>query len=291
MGNLSSDQRSFIITALCEGNSIRSTARLTGCHRDTIMRLGLEIGNGCEKLHQRLMTNLRVSRIELDEVWSFVKKKKQNVRETDPDTVGDQFIYIAMDSIGKAILSWHIGKRTMVNTMQFVAGVRCRVLGNPEISTDGFRPYVRAVDDAFQGAAAHGVVDKQVVIIAKDADKGKYYARETLVKIERSALSGTPSQISTSYIERQNLTLRMSQRRMTRLTNGFSKKLENHRAAFALYAMHYNFCRVHEALKITPAMHLGVTDHVWNVSELVQAVTAGNVTWRPRVVAVDGNII
>jgi hypothetical protein len=135
-------------------------------------------------------------------------------------------------------------------------------------------------DEAFDGAAHHGIVDKQEVVIAKGPDAAKYYAKQVLVKVERTAISGSPQMISTSFIERQNLTLRMSQRRLTRLSNGFSKKYENHCAAIALYVMHYNFCRVHEALRITPAMHLGITDHVWPISELIAAALNGETQMR-----------
>lgn len=280
MSNLSGDQKSAVIAALCEGVSIRATERLTGIHRDTIMRLGVKVGQGCNALHGQLMVNLRVSRVELDEVWSFVKKKRRNVQENDPDTVGDQFVYIAMDSTGKAILSWLVGKRNTRNTIRFVEDVRHRVLGNPEISTDGYTPYIRAVDETFQGIADHGIVDKQEVVIAKGPDADKYYAKQVLVKVVRTAISGSPKRISTSFIERQNLTLRMSQRRLTRLSSGFSKKYENHCAAVALYVTHYNFCRVHETLRITPAMQLGVSDHVWSISELVTAALAGEIQER-----------
>ncbi len=282
MNILSGEKQCAVIAALCEGVSIRATERLTGTNRNTIMRLGTKVGEGCAVLHGRLMRDLRVSRVELDEVWSFVKKKKRNIQATDPDTVGDQFIFLAMDSTGKAIISWLIGKRSTRNTITFVEDVRRRVLGNPEISTDGFAPYIRAVDEAFDGTASHGIVDKQEVVIAKGPGAEKYYAKQVLVKVERTPISGTPKTISTSFIERQNLTLRMSQRRLTRLSNGFSKKFENHCAAVALYASHYNFCRVHEALRITPAMHLGVTDRVWSVGELVTAALTGEIQDRAR---------
>ena len=272
VSNLSTDQKSAVIAALTEGVSIRATERLTGIHRDTIMRLGVKVGQGCTAVHGKLMVNLHVSRCELDEVWSFVKKKKKNVRAEDPDTVGDQFIYLAMDSTGKAILSWLVGKRNYRNAQRLTDDLRHRVLGNPEISTDGYLPYLKAVDLSFLGQAPHGIVDKQTVIIAKGPDaRDGYYAKETLVRVERTPINLVPKHISTSFIERQNLTLRMSQRRLTRLSNGFSKKYENHCAAVALYATHYNFCRVHETLRITPAMQLGITDHVWGVTELVNA--------------------
>jgi IS1 family transposase len=279
MSALSLDQQSAAIAALCEGVSIRSTERLTGIHRDSIMRLGVKVGQGCTAVHGKLMVDLHVARIELDEVWSFVKKKRRNVSETDPDTVGDQFIYLAMDSTGKAILSWLVGKRSARNTMRFVEDLRHRVLGVPTFNTDGYQPYQRAVDVIFD-PSPHGIVDKQTVMIATGPDSPKYYSRETLVKVERLPVKGAPSHISTSFIERQNLTLRMGQRRLTRLSNGFSKKYENHCAAIALYATHYNFCRVHETLRITPAMQLGVTDHIWSVGEMITAALSGEIQER-----------
>jgi IS1 family transposase len=272
VSNLSTDQKSAVIAALTEGVSIRATERLTGIHRDTIMRLGVKVGQGCTAVHGKLMTNLLVNRVELDEVWSFVKKKKKNVSPTeDQERIGDQYIYLAMDSTGKAILSWLVGKRNYRNAQRLTDDLRHRVLGNPEVSTDGYLPYLKAVDLSFLGQAPHGIVDKQTVFINGTNQAGNPYTRESLVRVERTPVNLAPKTISTSFIERQNLTLRMSQRRLTRLSNGFSKKYENHCAAVALYATHYNFCRVHETLRITPAMQLGITDHVWGVSELVQA--------------------
>ena len=271
MNVLSKDEQSAVIAALCEGVSIGATSRLLNIHRDTVMRLGVNVGQGCTAVHGKLVTGVCVSRVELDEVWSFVKKKRRNVTENDPDTVGDQYIYLAMDGTGKAILSWVVGKRNYRNSQRLVDDVQHRVLGVPEYSTDGYIPYQKAVNYAYDGGAAHGIVDKQTVIIAGDGSQDGYYAKEQLVAVKRTAYSGSPGHISTSFIERQNLTLRQSQRRLTRLSNGFSKKYENHCAAVALYATHYNFCRVHETLRITPAMQLGITDHVWTISELVEA--------------------
>lgn len=271
MNVLSHEKQCAIIAALCEGVSLRSVSRLLDVHRDSAMRLAVKVGQGCAAVHGQLVVNLNVGRVEFDEVWSFVKKKRRNVTPEDGDDVGDQFIYLAMEGTAKAILSWLVGKRNYRNTQRFVDDVRHRVLNSPEISTDGYIPYQKAVNYAFDVEAVHGIVDKQTVIIAGDGDEDGYYAKEKLVKVERTPISGYPKYISTSFIERQNLTLRMSQRRLTRLTNGFSKKFENHCAAVALYVTHYNFCRVHETLRVTPAMHLGVTDHVWTTSELVTA--------------------
>ncbi len=163
--------------------------------------------------------------------------------------------------------------------MHFVEDLRHRVVGSPDFNTDGYQPYQRAIDLVFD-TSSHGIVDKQVVVIAQGPDAPKYYARESLVKVERIPVKGAPATISTSFIERKNLTLRMTQRRLTRLSNGFSKKYENHCAAVALYAAHYNFCRVHETLRITPAMQIGVTDHVWSIGELVNAALTGEIQAR-----------
>jgi len=271
-----------VIAALCEGVSLRTVSRLHDVHRDTAMRLSVAVGQGCTAIHGKLMVNLQVSRMELDEVWSFVKKKRKLVEANDPDTVGDQYIFLAMDSTSKAILSWLIGKRNYRNAQRFVDDVRFRVLGRPEISTDGYAPYLKAVDLAFDGEASHGIVDKKTIFLAGDGDSDRYYVKEQLVAVKRTTVSGEPRQISTSYIERQNLTLRMSQRRLTRMSNGFSKKYENHCAAVALYATHYNFCRVHETLRVTPAMHLGITDHVWAISELIDAALSKGAQMRVK---------
>ncbi len=282
MNVLSHEKQCAVIAALCEGVSLRSVSRLLDVHRDSAMRLAVKVGQGCAAIHGQLMVNLNVGRVEFDEVWSFVKKKRRNVTETDGDDVGDQYIYIAMDSTAKTILSWLVGKRNYRNTQRFVDDVRHRVLNVPEVSTDGYIPYQKAINYAFDTEAVHGIVDKQTVIFAGDGDEDGYYAKEQLVKVERTPISGNPKHISTSFIERQNLTLRMSQRRLTRLTNGLSKKFENHCAAVALYATYYNFCRVHETLRVTPAMHLGVTDHIWTTSELVTAALSHGAQMRVK---------
>jgi IS1 family transposase len=265
-----------IIAALTEGCSIRAIERLTGIHRDTIMRLGARVGMGCAKAHGRLMRDLNVSRLELDEIWQYVGKKRKAVRETDPETVGDQYTYIALAGSAKAIISYYTGKRTHEATLAFARDVRARVLGAPEISTDGLVSYPWALEQAFKENCSHGVIVKNYAAAGGvTSEAARRYSPGDVVSVDVKTVTGNPRHISTSYVERQNLTLRMQQRRFTRLTNGFSKKFEHHVAAVALYAMHYNFCRVHEALKITPAMQLGVTDHVWSIRELIEAALDG----------------
>lgn len=270
---LSDDQKTAVVSALCEGVSIRSTERLLNIHRDTIMRLGVKVGQGCAAIHGKLMVGLRPSRIELDEVWSFVKKKNKNITDADGTDVGDQFIYMAIDSTGKAILTWLIGKRSTENTETFLKDLRTRVIGAPEFSTDGYQPYEPHIDVIFD-PSSHGIVNKKIIVELVTLENGDK-VRERRGEIIRTPQKGVPKRISTSFIERQNLSLRMGQRRLTRRTNGFSKKYEHHCAAVALYVAHYNFCRVHETLQITPALHLGITDHVWSVSELVNAALTG----------------
>jgi IS1 family transposase len=272
--NLPFDRQVEIIAALTEGVSIRATERLTGVHRDTIMRLGVRVGFGCNAIHDALMQNLNVARLELDEAWSFVGKKQKQLAETDGPDKGDQYVFIALAGAAKAILAYRVGKRTALNTRAFLMDVWDRVLGAPEISSDGFNAYPSAVEEAFGLDCTFGTIEKHYSA-PQAIEAARRYSPAEVISITTRAVVGRPAHISTSYVERQNLTLRMAQRRFTRLTNAFSKKLENHCAAVALYAAHYNFCRVHEALRITPAMQLGVTDHIWTVRELVDAALNG----------------
>lgn len=266
------------IAALCEGVSIRAAERLTGVNRGTIMNLGARVGVGCAKAHNRLMRNLNVSRLEFDEIWQFVGKKRKAVKDTDPDTVGDQYTYIALAGSAKAIVSFYTGKRTHGATLAFAKDVRARVLGAPEISTDGLNSYPGAIEQAFKNECSHGVIVKTYAAAGSaDNETARRYSPGDVVSVEVQRVVGDPRFVSTSYVERQNLTIRMQQRRFTRLTNAFSKKFEHHCAAVALYTMYYNFCRVHEALRITPAMQLGVTDHVWSIGELIDAALDGEI--------------
>jgi IS1 family transposase len=274
MNILPRDKQVEIIATLTEGCSIRSVERLTGVHRDTIMRLGVQIGIGCAKLHDAMMRDLQVNRIELDEIWQYVGKKRNKIKETDPVTIGDQYTFIALDGTSKAILSLRTGKRDSENTKLFLADPHSRVVGSPEISSDAFRAYPGAVEQEFGWQIDYGIIDKNYRVLAAN-EAARRYSPGEVVSVTRKVVLGDPQFISTSYVERQNLSLRMSQRRFTRLTNAFSKKLENHIAATCLYAAWYNLCRVHEAHRVTPAMQLGVADHVWTVRELVNAALEG----------------
>ena len=276
MNVLPTEKKIAAIAALTEGVSIRATERLTGIHRDTIMRLGAKIGAGCAALHDALFRNLHVATIELDEIWAFVAKEQGHRKDTDPPEYGDQYSFIALDATNKAIVSYLTGKRTSENTIAFASDLRERIVNRPHISSDAFAAYREAIDIAFAQELDYGQIHKTYV-----GDMGPAAARRyspgRVVDVEVKHIFGRPGHVSTSLVERQNLTLRMQQRRFTRLTSGFSKKLANHEAAVSLYVAHYNLCRVHEAIRMTPAMTLGVTDHIWTIAELIEAAETGAV--------------
>ncbi len=294
MSILSLDKKIQAIAALTEGVSIRATERLTDIHRDTIMRLGVRVGEGCARLHDQIIRNVQVAHIELDEVWSFVGKKQKRVTHDDGANVGDQYLFTALDATGKAILSYTVGKRTAENTQAFVADLRERVINRPTISSDAFNAYPEAVELAFGADVDYGQIQK-VFAGELGPDAARKYSPGQVEGVNYRRVSGDPNRICTSYVERSNLTVRMQSRRFTRLTNGFSKKLRNHKAAISLFIAHYNFYRVHETIRMTPAMMLGVTDHIWSIAELIDAATcreapepAGRRVGRLRVI--DGGL-
>ncbi len=280
MSNLSRDQQIQVIGCLTEGMSIRAIERLTGIHRDTIMRLGARVGRGCAELHDRMFVGLRVGRLEMDELWAYVGKKQRHLKRGDSAEKGDQYTFVALASSSRAIVAYRTGKRNEITTQDFMADVRERVLGSPEISTDGFRPYQPAIRDSF-GNSDHGVIVKTFSVTHLNVDQAQHrYSPASVIAVAREAVQGDPEEISTSYVERSNLSIRMATRRFTRLTNGFSKKLDNHCAAVSLYVGYYNLCRVHESLspnaknQQTPAMVLGLTQRPWSLGELLDAALA-----------------
>lgn len=261
-----------IIAALCEGVGQRAVARLTGTDRKTVARLALRVGRGCAELHDRMMVGVRVNRLELDEIWSFVGKKQKQAKRHELIAKGDQYVYVGMAGTQKAIISYRVGKRDSENTDAFIQDLRQRVIGLPEISTDGYRPYTNAIRDAFGNRVAHGVINKTYSVTnLVTPEAARRYSPAQVVAVARDVVSGVPAEISTSYVERGNLSLRMASRRFTRLTNGFSKNLNCHVAAVSLYIGFYNLVRHHETLGTTPAVALGVTDRAWSFGELIDA--------------------
>ena len=295
MNNLPFEKQIAVVAALCEGLSIRSTERLTGIHRDTIMRLGARIGDGCAVLHDAAFRNLRVSQIQIDELWAFIGKKQRRLTPDDPPERGDCYSFLALDALGKAILAYRTGKRDGDTARAFLTDLRARVVNAPILSSDAFPAYEGLVAEVFGEAVHYGQIVKRYVG-EPHKDAARRYSPGVVVGVDRTAMIGFPPRflIGTSHVERANLTVRMSQRRFTRLTNAYSKRFENHAAAVSLFVAHYNFCRVHEALRITPAMELGITDTVWPVSMLIERADAMRVPQPGRQVGrfrvIDGGV-
>jgi IS1 family transposase len=219
------------------------------------------------------MVGVRTTRLELDELWAFVGKKQKHTKAHELEK-GDQYTFVALAASSRAFISYRTGKRDAANTDDFIQDLRQRVVGAPEISTDGFHPYKAAIRDAFR-VSAHGTITKTYSVTHLNVNEAsRRYSPAAVVAVSREVVAGIPLEISTSYIERNNLTLRMSCRRFTRLTNGFSKKLQQHAAAISLHVAFYNLCRTHESLRMTPAVALGIADHAWTVGELLDAAMA-----------------
>jgi IS1 family transposase len=267
------DKALLAIQLLIEGTSIRSTERITKLHRDTIIRLLVLAGERCISLMDTQMRNLRCKHVQADEIWSFVTKKQRNVRSDDPDEFGDAWVFVAIDAETKLIPAFTVGKRNRETTYQFLTDLRERISEEHrfQLTTDGFAFYRRGVEDVFAGQADFAQITKIYGDYGQHDAAGRYSPAqmiETIVKIRDGRPD--PRHISTSYVERQNLTIRMAIRRFTRLTNAFSKKLDNHKAACALHFAYYNFCRKHKSLRVTPAMEAGIADHIWNLAELLR---------------------
>lgn len=264
-------KRATIIRALCDGNSIRGTSRIVGVDKNTVMWLGRDVGEGYARLHDELFQGLQCKAIEVDEAWSFVKKKQKRVSLKDAPECGDQYAYVALDAKHKGIIAYLLGKRNKHTTATFAADLRSRVEGKAQITSDGFHPYVKAITTAFGRRG----VDYAQLIKSYGAEctveTSRRYSPNAVVDQEVKIILGHPDlgRISTSYVERQNLTLRMLTRRFTRLTNGFSKILRNHAAAMDLYVGYYNLCREHETLGKTPAQAHKVTKAPWTVEQFV----------------------
>jgi transposase-like protein/IS1 family transposase len=259
------------IQCLLEGCSIRSTERLTGLNRNTVMRLLETVGDKCENLMDVKLRGLNCRYVQCDEIWCFVAKKQRQVRSGDNPEAGDQWIFVAEDADTKLIASFCVGKRTMGSTKGFIADLHGRLANQIQLTTDGFPFYRNAVADTFGLDVDFAQLVKLFGDFGQfDSPEGRY-SPPRIAEVISKVRIGHPSvsDISTSFVERQNLTMRMQLRRLTRLTNAFSKKLANLKAAVALHFAYYNFCRVHSSLRVTPAMEAGLTDHIWSIAELL----------------------
>jgi len=270
MNRLSTTERAAIVGALVEGNSIRATCRITGRDKETVMRLLDDIGAACDVYQGGALRNLTCKRIECDEIWSFVGCKAKNIpdKRQDERGIGDVYTWVALDPDSKLVVTWRVGERSAEDAERFMADLARRLSGRIQLTTDGYSPYVAAVYLAFGKNIDFAQLVKKY---GASADDERRYSPPDMVKSETHVVLGDPDRrkVSTSHVERQNLTMRMKMRRMTRLTNGFSKKIDGLESAVALHFMHYNFCRVHQTLRTTPAMAAGITNHVWSIDEMV----------------------
>lgn len=273
------EKQILAIHALAEGSSIRSVERITGIHRDTIMRLGVRVGAACEKLMDEQMRKLSCELIQVDEIWGFIGKKQRRVMEggeDDPDQ-GDVWTYVALDPETKLVPSFVVGKRDYPHTHAFILDLHGRMENKIQLSSDGMSMYQAVVDDVFGPDADFGQIVK---VFASDAEDGasntRRYSPPHVTAVRKTIISGDPdpTQISTSMVERQNLTMRMHCRRLTRLTNAFSKRYENFRAAIALHFAYYNYVKMHKSIRCTPCMAAGVTSELWTVADLIERASA-----------------
>lgn len=264
------DKALLAIQLLIEGTSVRSTERITGLHRDTILRLLVLAGQRCIELMDVQMRDLRCKHIQSDEIWTFVGKKQRQVRKGDSDELGDAWVFVAIDADSKLIPAFTVGKRTAATTNAFIGDLAHRLANRVQLTTDGFRFYIDAVEKHFGADVDFGQIVKLYGDYGQHDAAGRY-SPQPIVEVISKVRQGNPDpdHMSTSHVERQNLTMRMAIRRFTRLTNAFSKKLDNLKAACALHFAYYNFCRVHQTLRVTPAMQAGITDHVWTIAELL----------------------
>lgn len=270
MNKLTQAKRVQVIAALVEGNSVRATCRMTGVAKGTVLKLLVDLGSACAAYQDRALRNLTCKRIQCDEIWSFCYAKEKNVPEEMKGKLGfgDVWTWTAIDADTKLIVSYLVGGRSASYARKFIDDLASRLAHRVQLTTDGYKAYLTAVEQSFGAEVDYAMLDK--IYSAPPRDGQARYSPAECCGTRKVKVKGNPDlkQVSTSYVERQNLTMRMSMRRMTRLTNAFSKKIENQAHAVALHFMHYNFCRVHQTLRVTPAMEAGVADHVWSLEEL-----------------------
>lgn len=265
------DRALSALQLLLEGNSIRSTERITQLDRNTIMRLLILAGDRCHKLMYEKMRGLRLNHLQCDEIWTFCQKKQRHVRAGDSPDCGDQWVFVALDEETKLVPHFQIGKRTKETTLQFLNGLKwCLSDHHFQITTDGYHFY-RSIQSVFAGRCDFAQLVKLFGDYGQHDGPDARYSPSGLTEVISKVVDGNPDpeHISTSFVERQNLTMRQQMRRFTRLTLGFSKKVSHLTAAVNLHFAYYNFCRVHRSLRVTPAMEAGLTDHVWTIAELV----------------------
>lgn len=273
MNRLSLEDRARILGMFVEGNSMRAITRMTGKSINTVTKLLVDLGTACDLYQNETLRNLPCKRVQVDEIWTFCYAKQKNVpREMKyAGGIGDIWTWVAIDADTKLVPSWFVGKRDSDAAVAFVSDLAGRMANRIQLTSDGYKVYLGAVDAGFAGAVDYGMLVKMYGKAGGNQQERRYSSGECC-GIIKGAVCGNPNEklISTSFVERQNLTMRMGMRRFTRLTNGFSKKVENHERAVAMHYMYYNFGRIHKSLRVTPAMEAGVTDHVWSLEQIAQ---------------------
>ena len=270
MNCLDSQTRAQIIRCLIEGCSIRATCRMTGTAKNTVVKFLADIGEVCAEYHDKHVRNLKVHRMQADEIWCFVGCKKKNASPAQKaEGWGDVWTWVGIDAETKLVIGYLVGGRDGGWARDFMEDCASRIRNRVQLTTDAYRAYLEAVEDAFGSGIDYAMLHK--IYGASSDDEQRRYSPAKCIGSDMKTVIGDPdpAHVSTSYVERQNLTMRMSMRRFTRLTNGFSKKVENHAHAVALHFMYYNFCRVHQTLRVTPAMEAKLADHIWTVGELI----------------------
>lgn len=275
MNRLSIEDRAQILSLLVEGNSLRSITRITGKSINTVTKLLIDVGSACLIYQTEMLRNLNCKRVQCDEIWAFCGMKQKNVpKEREGEEIGDVYTYTAIDADTKLCVSFMVGQRNGDTTNAFMTDLAGRLNGRIQLTTDGYHPYVHAVELAFGKSVDFAMLVKSYTAPAATIGMERRYSPADFIKADKRRISGDPdvAEVSTSYVERQNLTMRMGMRmgmrRFTRLTNGFSKKAFNLECAVALHFMHYHFGRIHKTLRVTPAMEAGICDHVWTLREI-----------------------
>ena len=273
MNKLTIEERAKILHMLCEGMSIRAITRLTGASKNTVAKLLIDAGKACAAYHDANVRNVKAERVQVDEIWSFTYAKQKNVAtaKAAPEAAGDTWTWTAIDADSKLIVSYLVGGRDGEYAMWFIDDLASRLANRVQLTSDGHRAYLEAVEGAFGCDVDYAQLVK---IYGPTITAPGRYSPAECTGIRKRTVEGRPDvdHVSTSYVERQNLTMRMHMRRFTRLTNGFSKKVENHAHAVALHMMYYNFVRIHKTLRVTPAMAAGVTDRLWEIEDIAKLV-------------------
>jgi len=277
MNKLPAKTRAQILHLLCEGNSIRAVTRLTGANKNTVTKLLVDAGKACSEYQDTFFRDLNCQRVQVDEIWSFVYAKQKNVPEGKEGDAGDIWTWTAICADTKLVPSWMVGSRDGDAAIAFMDDLAARLSNRVQLTSDGHRPYLEAVEGAFGGDIDYAMLVK---LYGQSPEAEKRYSPPECVGARKTRIEGNPNpdHVSTSYAERNNLTMRMHMRRFTRLTNAFSKKVENHTHMIALHFMYYNFCRIHKSLRVTPAMSAGVTDRLWDIEDIVKVLE----DWEPK---------